>query len=270
MSAPPYVPIFTDDYIGDTIDLSIEEHGAYFLLILACWKQDDCSLPDDDRKLARICRVSTRKWKQIRATMEAYWTVEDGRWTHERLTKERVYVENRSNSARENARKRWDAQPTENKQTEKCDSICNGNAAADAAGDALQPQPHIEEPNGSSPPKAPQHHRGRDWPQIPDWVPVEPWNAFIDMRKRKRANPTPRAVELLLGNLTKLRAKGHDPGRVLDQSTLKNWTDIYPLKEDHHGNSGTGSWNRDRRDGAARAADRYIFGDGERPAGSTG
>ena len=82
MSAPLYIPLFVEDYLGATIELSLEEHGAYFLLLLAAWRQDDCALPDDDRKLARICRVSMRRWKAIRPTMEAYWIAEGGRFRH--------------------------------------------------------------------------------------------------------------------------------------------------------------------------------------------
>ena len=257
MSTPPYVPIFVTDYLGDTTELSTEEHGAYFLLILTCWKQEDCSLPDDDRKLARICRLSTRKWKQIRETMEDYWTIENGRWTNERLQKEWAYVKNRSNSAREAANARWNSQDTENKGSGSCDGNADAYAGAYANADAPQPQPQIEEPDGSSSPPTPSPKllTGKDWPEIPDWVPVEPWNGFIEMRRRKSANPTPRAVELLLKKLTGLRDDGGDPGAILDQSTTKNWTDIYPLKDDRHG---TAKSKPDRRDGLDRAIDRRL------------
>jgi hypothetical protein len=66
---------------------------------------------------------------------------------------------------------------------------------------------------------------------MPDWVPSDEWEAFIEMRVKKGAKPTDRAIELLVGNLEKLRRDGHDPGRVLDQSTLNNWTDIYAIKD---------------------------------------
>lgn len=93
-----------------------------------------------------------------------------------------------------------------------------------------------EEPNGSSTPLTPQTVRSGDWPEIPEWMPVEEWNGFIAMRRKKRADPTARAVQLLIGKLTELKAQGHDPGHVLDQSTLKTWIDVYPIKDDYHGN----------------------------------
>ena len=267
MSTPPYVPIFVADYLGDTIELSIEEHGAYFLLLLTAWKQPSCDLPDDDKKLSRICRVSLRKWKQIRVTMEEFWTVEGGRWKNERLQKERVYVENRSNSAREAANARWKSQDTENKGSGSCDGNADADAGAYANADAPQPQPQIEEPSGSSPPPPPTVFRKRDWPEIPDWIPVEQWNAFIDMRDRKRAMPTARAAGMLINKLTEFRSEGHDPGGVLDQSTLKNWTDLYRIKDQNddrtndQANRGPAAGNRgqrDRRDSFTRAIDDSL------------
>lgn len=76
---PQAMPVFGDAYLADTTHLTTEEHGAYFLLLLAAWRQDDCSLPMDDRKLARITGLSAKKWKSVRDTVLEFWTIEDGR-----------------------------------------------------------------------------------------------------------------------------------------------------------------------------------------------
>lgn len=65
---------------------------------------------------------------------------------------------------------------------------------------------------------------------VPEWIPSEPWRGYLEMRRRKRAPPTRRAVELLFAKLARLRDAGDDPGAVLDQSTSNNWTDVYPLR----------------------------------------
>jgi hypothetical protein len=70
---------------------------------------------------------------------------------------------------------------------------------------------------------------------IPEWVPKESWEGFLEMRKAKRAKPTQRAIKLLLDKLERLRRDGHDPGAVLDQSTESNWTGIYQIKEPANG-----------------------------------
>jgi len=82
VSAPAYLPLFGSDYLADTRHLSTEEHGAYLLLMIAAWRGDDCDLPMDDKKLARITCLSTRKWLVIKETILEFWTVENGRIRH--------------------------------------------------------------------------------------------------------------------------------------------------------------------------------------------
>jgi len=65
---------------------------------------------------------------------------------------------------------------------------------------------------------------------LPDWMPVDAWNGYLEMRKKKRKEPTARAVELLIIELEKLKAAGQDIAAVLDKSTVNGWTDVYPLK----------------------------------------
>ncbi len=66
---------------------------------------------------------------------------------------------------------------------------------------------------------------------LPDWLPPAAWQGFLEMRKRQRKPPTDYAVELLIAELAKLRAAGHDPGLVLDQSTQRSWIGVFPLAE---------------------------------------
>jgi uncharacterized protein YdaU (DUF1376 family) len=275
LSSPAYIPLFPADYLGDTQHLSTEEHGAYLLLMMTAWTQDDCGLPDDDRKLARIVRLSLRKWKLMRPTMLEFWTVRDGRWSNPRLSKERVYADQKSASNRENARTRWSKQRVENKRSESCDRISERNAP--------QPQ-HIDIPNGISPPIAPHGENEPEKPapkkrkakpppaefDLPEWIPKEPWDQFIEMRRERDKTPTVNAMFLLANRLGKLRDEGHAPAVVLDQSTRNNWIDIYPVKEDRsherHAAPGRTPDRRDgydHRDGFERALDDVIYGDHE-------
>lgn len=105
--------------------------------------------------------------------------------------------------------------------------------------------------------------RAKGWPPIPEWVPVEQWNGYIEMRRRQRASPTPRAVGLLIGKLGRWRDKGHDPGEILDASTERNWTGIFEPKEQlngqpHHKIQRSGGEGVDRRSSLARAIDEGL------------
>jgi len=139
----------------------------------------------------------------------------------------------------------------------------NGTAGGTAAGQKRDLKEEgnkgrIEEPEGSSPP-TPRHTRKADWPEIPDWVPVEPWNAFVQMRKDKRAPLTARAVKLTLKDLEKWMTTGQDPGAILDKSTQHCWTGIFELKDDRNGRNRTGQSAVDTRDGFTRSLHDDLY-----------
>jgi uncharacterized protein YdaU (DUF1376 family) len=83
MSAPAWMPLYVADYLADTAHLTTVQHGAYMLLIMHYWRSR--GLPADDKKLARICRVSPSQWKTMRATLSDLF--QDG-WRHKRIDAE--------------------------------------------------------------------------------------------------------------------------------------------------------------------------------------
>jgi uncharacterized protein YdaU (DUF1376 family) len=110
MAEYPSLPLWTDAYLGDTMHLKLEEHGAYLKLLIIAWRTPECGLPDDDAKLARMLGVTVERWRdKLRPAIEPFWTVADGRWTQKRLLKEREKVQNFSEVQRDRARKRWPA-----------------------------------------------------------------------------------------------------------------------------------------------------------------
>lgn len=70
----------------------------------------------------------------------------------------------------------------------------------------------------------------KDIQALPEWVPSDAWDGYIQARKQMRKPMTDRAKKLLLGELTKLREQGHDPANLLDTATAKNWLSVYPPK----------------------------------------
>ena len=70
---------------------------------------------------------------------------------------------------------------------------------------------------------------------VPDWVPMDAWNGWLEMRRAKGAKETARALEIAISELRKLADDGHPPGAVLDQSTFRRWTGLFPIKDNHNG-----------------------------------
>jgi hypothetical protein len=67
---------------------------------------------------------------------------------------------------------------------------------------------------------------------VPDWIPVEAWTAWLEVRKAKRAANTKHALDLAVRKLDKMRADGQSPAAVLDQSTLRSWTGLFPVRSE--------------------------------------
>lgn len=102
MAALPYMPLYVADYMADAAHLSTVEHGAYLLLIMTYW-QRGCPLPADDRKLARIVRMTDDEWRDVRDTLAEFFRVTGDAWSHKRIDQELQRVARKSEQAR-NAR----------------------------------------------------------------------------------------------------------------------------------------------------------------------
>lgn len=89
---------------------------------------------------------------------------------------------------------------------------------------------------------------------LPEWIPVDAWVAFCEMRKAMGAKGklTERAAKLIVNELEKLAAQGHDPRAVLEQSVINNWRGVFPVK---NGNRQQSLEARNRS-----AADEFVRG----------
>lgn len=87
-------PIWVDRFQTDTQHLEADEVGAYFLLLMAMWTRESCDFPDDDNRLARVCRVSPRLWKSRIGPVIRAFLQTDGRMVFQkRLREEASFVE---------------------------------------------------------------------------------------------------------------------------------------------------------------------------------
>lgn len=65
---------------------------------------------------------------------------------------------------------------------------------------------------------------------LPDWIPVDTWAAFMETRKAKKAKSTDYALSLIVKDLERFKAAGHDPVAVLNNSIKAGWSDVYEPK----------------------------------------
>jgi uncharacterized protein YdaU (DUF1376 family) len=95
MAKAPIMPVFTDALIGDTTHLSTEQFGAYVLILLATWRNNGRALPDDDERMAHVCRAGVKRWRsKLRPAVSEFFDISDGSWRQHRLEKEWERVTN--------------------------------------------------------------------------------------------------------------------------------------------------------------------------------
>lgn len=87
MSSLPWFAFHIDDYLGNTMNLDTEGHGAYLLLILHYYRTGK-PIRDNDRTLAAIAKLPIDRWQERRDDLATFFKVEGGMWTHERIEAE--------------------------------------------------------------------------------------------------------------------------------------------------------------------------------------
>ena len=109
MATYPSLPLWTDAYLSDTMHLTLEEHGAYLKLLMIIWRTQNCSIPDDDRRIATMLNVTYKKWisKLKPSLIEFFMTDENGHLTQKKLLKVRKNVEDFRSKQSTNAQARW-------------------------------------------------------------------------------------------------------------------------------------------------------------------
>ena len=96
-----WMPIYIGDYLGDTIELSAAEHGAYLLLLMHYWLKKG-EIGDDIERLSRVCKVDEKTCSFI---LGYYFTHEEGNYRNKRADIEMANAESRRLSASENGKK---------------------------------------------------------------------------------------------------------------------------------------------------------------------
>lgn len=80
----PWMPLHIADYLKDTTKLRASESGAYLHLIMDYWQHG--KLPDNDRQLASIAKMTDAEWRRVKPILVGYF---GPNWSsHKRIDKE--------------------------------------------------------------------------------------------------------------------------------------------------------------------------------------
>lgn len=217
--ADTWMPLYVGEYLADTTNLNTEQHGAYFLMLLAAWKRGGM-LPNDDGQLASITKLTPARWKAHRALLLELFRLDGSQLVHKRVTEERqkaqAISEKKAANGRAGAAAKWSEDGNdmpdgaadamaEAMASEMANGVANDMAIAMANAsqtDAPTPSPSqapselFPEPDGSSSPAKP--------PTLPDC----PHLRLIDLYAERLPTLTQPKPELWAGkNADAMRAR---------------------------------------------------------------
>lgn len=215
MGAIPYVPLYISDYLAKAAHLSTLEHGAYLLLIMTYWQRGS-ALPASNERLANVARMSLADWEKVAPVLAEFFDLSNGEtWRHDRVEEELAVFRQKSEKARSAGL--ISAQRRSNGRSASVERTFNHT---DTDTDKKKKEPPVS-PKGELVP-------------LPDWLPVKPWNDYC---ARRGKDFTPNARALAIGKLDAWRKKGHDPGEILNTSTMNGWKGLFEPKENKNATS---------------------------------
>jgi uncharacterized protein YdaU (DUF1376 family) len=202
-----WMPFYPGDYLADTSRLTLEQHGAYLLLILDYWRNGPP--PDDDATLARILGITAGAWRRIAPSIRAMFRPVDGLLRHKRIDAEKEGATNRKAKAKAKA--------------EQAAAVRWGNPPSNAPS---MPQAMHEQCPSPSPSPITSKAEPKPAQAAPAGVRFEVWEAWRRQRGRKL---TADAVRLQAKFLSE---QPDDPNAVIEQSIRNGWAGLFPLKRD--------------------------------------
>lgn len=101
------IPFHIGDFLSSTMHMDATEVGAHWMLIIAHYQAGEKGLPNDDKKLAMIAKVTTKTWARIRDTVLEKFDLKDDFWSQKRVIETLLKVSEvkAQNSAK--SLKRW-------------------------------------------------------------------------------------------------------------------------------------------------------------------
>lgn len=192
-------------------------------------------LPDNDLALARIVGASYPDWiEKASDTVRPFFQEKNGKLYHKRCDKELAGQDKRSKrlseSGKNGANKRWSKSLEANDKNSPPISPPNGQVMAqDRTGqdNTLQEDSNTDKHTGGAGGKT----KKLALPvTLPDWIPPELWESYLDHRKKIRKPMTANAQNLAIADLRRFREKGHDPIPIISTTIVSGWTAFYEPK----------------------------------------
>jgi len=196
------------DYIKNTIHLSLLEDLAYRRL-LDYYYDSEKPIPNDIPLVSRKMRLDA---EVIQTVLNEFFVLTPDGYKNHRADQEIASYHEYMAKQKANGSKGGRPKKTQTKPT--------ANPSQTQNNPKQQPTTNNHKPNKNATIVA----------VIPDWIPLETWEAFIQMRKRIGKPPTDYALKLIIAKLDRFRSNGQDVKQVLEKSITSGWQDVFEIK----------------------------------------
>jgi uncharacterized protein YdaU (DUF1376 family) len=197
------------DYQSHTSHLSETEDLVYRRL-LDWYYLHETPIPLNEDEVSRQIRMRSHT-ESIAIVLQEYFERTDDGWIHHRANKEIAKAGDKSEKASASAKARWSK-----KDANALPTLSESNAT-----------------HNTLPITQNTKHKSSVTKVtfvVPDWIPKETWDAFIQMRKRIGKPPTDYAINLIIAKLERFKSNGQDVKQILEKSITSGWQDVFEIK----------------------------------------
>lgn len=209
------MPLYVADYLSATAHLNAAESGAYLHLLMHYWQKG--ALPQEDRFLARIARMTDRQWAAAKPVLLTFF---GDNWVQSRLESERAKALSKAEARAESGSRGGLAKSLNNKKQPVAKASDSPDVSHKQKGDEALPFSQgldttsvvsVKAPKGASPLEV-----------LKTALPEKLAKAVVDHRARLRKPLTPFAAELLAKTLLEMP----DPDAAARLMIERGWMSV--------------------------------------------
>lgn len=210
-------------------------------------------LDADFEECCRVARVrdgNEDDRKAVAYVLRKFFVLEGGQYHHERCDEEIAAYQAKAGSSRQNGKK--GGRPRNSVRNVPCVTKPTGNPAGffqepsgslgknpigNPDGTKQEPTKNLnQEPITNNQEETPPNPRKRgqgfdaNTAVLPDWLPAEIWQRWVDARRQARKPITEIAAQQQIRDLTNWRAAGYDAVAIIEESIRNGWQGLFAPK----------------------------------------
>lgn len=228
MSLNNWYPFYVGDYMRDTAQLSMIEHGAYRMLLDHYYSTGN-PLPANEKQLHRICRAFDKQEQDAIAFVLHLFFEHDKKndcYKSKRVDKE-LKKKNDISEKRSQAAKNKGKISKKNNSANAKQLQSKSKAIAHTSTSTSTSTPTITN-NTPLPPKG-------GLIEIPNFINSDVWDSWVKHRSEIKKKLTRTQSEKQIEKLNKWHDAGHDVNEIITQSVANGWQGLFEPKGQKNG-----------------------------------